>query len=190
MKIMALDLGKRSGVATGIAGGDLPRIEAVTLRGKADKPEAQARNLGCFLRDRWSIDTPELVVIESAMNPIASMSADATISQLYCHGALHALAGTYGVRVEIVAPQTARKHFTGKASAAPRRNAPRSLAQKRQDREDTNNMVLRRAIALRYLPHGSTDWDKASAAALFDFAAATFARAAPRELVFFGEAQP
>ena len=187
MKIMALDLGKRTGVATGISGGDLPRIEAVTLRGKADKAEKQARNLGCFLRDRWSIDTPDLVVIESAMNPVASKSADATISQLYCHGALHALAGTYGIRVEIARIQTARKHFAGKASAAQRRPGERSLLQQREDREATNNMVLRRAIMLRYLPHGCEDWDKASAAALFDYAAATFGRAAPRELVFFGE---
>jgi hypothetical protein len=188
MLIMALDLGKRTGVATGFAGEDMPRIEAVTLRGKADGADVQARNLGCFLRDRWQLPPrPDLVIIESAMNPVASKSADATISQLYCHGALHALAGTFGLRVEVVAAQTARRHFCGAASAAPRRGQPRTAAQQRKDREETNRMVVRRAITLGYLPHGSDDWDKASAAALFDFAAATYARTRPRELVMFGE---
>jgi hypothetical protein len=187
MLLMALDLGKRTGVATGRAGGDMPRVEAVTLRGSKDGVEVQARNLACFLRDRWTLDRPDLVIVESAMNPAASKSADATISQLYCHGALHALAGVYGLRVETAAAMTARKHFCGKASAAPRRGQPRTQAQQRQDREDTNNMVLRRAIMLGYLPHGCADWDKASAAALFDFAAATFARVRPKDLVLFGE---
>jgi hypothetical protein len=187
--IMALDLGKRSGVATGRAG-EMPRVEAVVLRGKSDGADVQAGNLACFLRDRWALDRPDLVVIESAMNPAASKSADATISQLYCHGALHALAGMKGIRVETVAAQTARKHFCGKVSAAPRRNQPRTLAQQRKDREETNRMVVKRAILLGYLPHGSDDWDKASAAALFDFASVTYARVQPKSLVLFGEPQP
>jgi hypothetical protein len=184
---MALDLAKRTGVATGIAG-QRPRIEAVILRGKADGVAVQARNLGCFLRDRWTLEKPDMVIVEAPMNPAASESADATISQIYCHGALNALAGVYGIRVETVAASTARKHFCGKPSAAPRRSQPRTRTQKRQDREDTNNMVVRRAILLGYLPHGSTDWDKASAAALFDFASVTYARKAPERLVLFGAA--
>jgi hypothetical protein len=48
-------------------------------------------------------------------------------------------------------------------------------------------MVMQRAIALGYLPKGCRDWDRADACALFDFAAATYARTPPRELVFFGE---
>jgi hypothetical protein len=187
MRLFCLDLGKRTGVAYGVAG-ETPRVEAVTLRGKADGPERQAANLGCFLRDRLTLERPDIVVIESAMNPVASKSADATISQLYCHGALHAIAGTYGLRVETVAAQTARKHFAGKSSASPRRGSPRTAAQMRQDREDTNRMIVKRAILLGYLPHGSDDWDKASACALYDFAAAKFGRVQPNSLVMFEEA--
>jgi hypothetical protein len=186
MLVWSIDPGKRMGVASGIAG-QMPRIEAVTLRGTKDPTEVQARNLGCFLRDRWAIDKPDLVVVESTDNPAAYPSADAALSQIYCHGALHALAGCYGVRVEKVAASTARAHFCGKASAATRGKGPRTPQQRREDREATNNMVLRRAIALRYLPHGCTDWEKAAAACIWDYACAHYARAQPRELVMFGE---
>jgi hypothetical protein len=186
MLIMALDPGRRSGVATGVAG-TIPRVEAVSLRGTKDGPEKAPSNLGCFLRDRWSLEKPDLLVVESPLNPAASKSADATISQLFCHGAIHAIAGCYGVPVRIVPAATARVHFCGKSSAAPKRNAPRTPQQQREDREATNNMVLKRAIALRYLPHGCTDWDKASAACLWDWASATLGRAQPKELVMFGQ---
>jgi hypothetical protein len=186
---MCLDLAKRSGVASGVVGPTQPRIEAVTLRRAGESVEQQAAALACFLRDRFIIDLPDLIVIESAMNPAASKSADATISQLYCHGALHAMAGVYGVEVRIVAAMTARKHFCGQASAAPRRKQPRTIRQQREDREATNMMVVRRAIALGYLPHGSTDWDMASAAALWDYGAVTFARKAPPRLVMFSDSR-
>jgi hypothetical protein len=187
MMVWALDLGKRTGVAAGDPENGLPRVEAVTLRGTKDVVHVQARNLACFLRDRWSLGKPDLIIVESALNPAASKSADATISQLLCHGAIHAMAGVYGVRVETVAPATARKHFCGRATAAPRRKAPRTSQQAREDREATNNMVLRRAISLRYLPHGCADWDKASAAALWDWAVAKYTQDQPRDFVFFEE---
>jgi hypothetical protein len=187
MLVWSIDPGKRMGVASGIAG-QMPRIEAVTLRGTKDPTEVQARNLGCFLRDRWAIDKPDLVVVESTDNPAAYPSADSALSQIYCHGALQALAGCYGVRVEKVAASTARVHFCGKASAAARGKGPRTPQQRREDREATNNMVLRRAIALRYLPHGTNDWEKSSAACLFDYAVRHFCRVPPHELVMFGEA--
>lgn len=164
----------------------MPRVEAVTLRGTKDGAIVQARNLGCFLRDRFALDKPDMIVVESAMNPAASKSADATIAQLLCHGALHALAGCYGIEVRTVAASTARSHFCGQASAAPRRTQRRTQKQARDDREATNRMVVKRAILLGYLPHGSDDWDKASAAALYDHASAHFARVQPRDLVLFG----
>jgi hypothetical protein len=186
MILQAIDPGKQMGVATGRAG-SIPRIEAVTLRGTKDPVEVQARNLGCFLRDRWALEKPDIVIIEATDNPAAYPSADAALSQIYCHGAVQALAGCYGIRVEKVAASTARVHFCGKASAAVRGKGPRTPQQKRDDREATNNMVLRRAIALRYLPHGSTNYDKASAACLFDFASATYGRVIPQRIVLFGE---
>jgi hypothetical protein len=187
MRIWTFDLGKRTGAAMGDPADGMPRIEAVTLRGTSDGPEVQARNLGCYLRDRLTFEKPDLIVIESALNPTASKSADATISQLLCHGALHALAGCYGIKVKIIAAATARKHFCGQASAAPRRAQPRTDKQKRDDREATNRMVVTRAIMLGYLPRGSDDWDKASAAALYDYAAAHYARVTPKSLVLFGD---
>jgi hypothetical protein len=192
MLIFALDPGKRAGIAYGDPKDGLPTIEAVALRGRADDPEAAARNFGCYLRDKFVFRLPHLIVVEKFLSPAASKSADATISQLLCHGAVHALAGCYGVPVEAVAAASVRTHFCDRASAAARRKrgTPRSLKQQRADREATNNMVLRRAIALRYLPHGCNDWDKASAASLWDWAAAHFCRWRPPELVMFDQDAP
>ncbi len=186
MRLMTLDLASRSGVAYGDSD-SAPTIEAVRLRGKAETPDVQARNLGCYLRDRFTLGLPDLIVVENYLNPAASKSADATIGALVTHGALCAIAGCYGVRVESVPAATVRRHFIGVSTLAPSRKQPRTAKQMREDRQRINDAVTKRAILLGYLPAGSNDWDRASAAALWDYAVSHFCRRSPAALVMFGE---
>jgi hypothetical protein len=193
MRIAAFDLGSyHTGYANGIAGGDvMPAICVADLRKRGQPVWVAPGQLGIFVRDRFRVERPDLIVVEDYLNPAASRSADATIAQLLCHGSLYNTAAQYSIAFRSVAPGTARAHFCGKASAAePRARgaAPKTSRQKNDDRERTNMMVVKRAIQLGYLPFGCTDWDKASAACLWDYGAAHFARAVPRELKLFSEA--
>lgn len=189
MRILALDLGKRMGVAYGdsmLLGhpGSL-FVDAVLIHGT--NAEFRARNFGVWLNSMLRGYPSDLIVTEAPMNPAASRSADATIGQLYLHGALQAVTANLDVDVETAPVMAVRKHFCGQATAAPRRTQKRTMAQANADRRAINMMVLHRAILLGYLPGDSLDWDCANACALFDFACAKFARTRPQDLVMFGE---
>jgi hypothetical protein len=191
MRILAIDLGKRMGIADGaetdFALNKRPRVEAVTLKGTS--AEARTRWFGNWIRERLYITGRyDLIVTESPMNPVVSKSADATIAQLYLHGALLAVAAVADVEVVHAPVMTVRKHFVGQATASHVhwKGHKRTVAEARVARTEINDMVLRRAILLGYLPEGSSDWDCANAAALWDFACAKYARALPKELVMFG----
>lgn len=184
MWILGLDLGtRRSGFGEGPAGdiGEC-RSGSVRLRREGQPMETAAANLGCFLRDRFVLRRPDLICVEHYLNPSAQKSADAAIGGLLLAGAVRAIAGCYGIRVEAPYDSTIRKHFTGKGRAG---ETERAAA--KDSRTATNEMVLRRAIALGYLPRDCRDWDRANAVAAFDYASAHFARRPPRELVMFGE---
>jgi len=187
VRILALDLGNRTGFACGVAGGPKPRIESWLLKKVGQPVETSCRNLACSLRDNIQLENPDLIVAEHWLHPAVQPSADVIITQLQQHGVVEAIAGVFGIRV--VRPTSAqfRTHFCGQSSAGTRRKGPRTERQKADDREATNMMVVRRAILLGYLPHGSTDWDKASAAGLYDYASAVYGRTPPRELILFGE---
>jgi hypothetical protein len=175
MFILALDLGTRkTGFAEGPAG-DIARCRSGSVRlRKGDAPmEAAAANLGCFLRDRFVLRKPDLICVEHYLNPAAQKHADAAIGGLLLAGALRAIAGCYGIRVEAPYDSTIRKHFAGKGRAG--------------DRTSSNDMVLKRAIVLGYLPRDCKDWDRANAVACFDYASAHYARKAPAALVLFAE---
>jgi hypothetical protein len=169
---MTLDPAIRTGFAVGDAS-EMPRVGAARLKKPSEPIEVAIANMGCFLRDQFVLDRPDLLVIEKALHPSVQPHAAPVISSLMLEGAIRAIAGTYGVRVEEVASSTFRKHFCGQANAG--------------DRTATNLMVLRQAITMGYLPRTCTDWDRASACALFDYAAAKFANQAPKALVLFGE---
>ena len=186
MKLIALDLGNRCGFACGNAGSK-PRIESWVVKRKGEPVQVAVRNLACTLRDNIQFENPDIIITENWLDPSVQPSSDVVITQMLLHGAVEALAGVFGIRTERPTSAQFRKHFCGQASAAPRRQVRRTEKQKREDREATNMMVVKRAILLGYLPHGSADWDKASAAGLFDYGSAHYARTAPRELVLFGE---
>jgi hypothetical protein len=163
-------------------------VSAWRLRRAGQSAERAAENLGCYLRDLLSVEAIDLIAVEEYMNPAASASADATIMALLLRGALEGVAGCYGVQVREATAATIRVHFCGKATAVParkRNGPPKTSRQKALDREETKRMVWRRAVTLGYLERGGAeDFDKADAAALFDYSAATFARAT-RPLALF-----
>jgi hypothetical protein len=187
VRLLALDLGNRCGFATGEAGGK-PRVESWILKTPKQTPEVACRNLACSLRDEVRSEKPDVIVVEAWMHPAAQPSADVIITHMQLHGAVEAVAGCFGIRTERPTSAQYRKHFCGQSTAGARRPPAARTPQMRQaDRRATNDMVLRRAILLGYLPADSTDWDRAAAVALWDFGCAHFARRAPAELVLFGE---
>lgn len=172
MKILALDVATVTGYAIGHAG-DIPQSGSVRLKRRDDGADVAAFNMLAFLRDRFVLDKPDLVAIEHFLNPVAQKSADAVILQLQCFGVAVAACQAYSIRYETPHMDAIRKHFCGQARAG--------------KREDTKRMVLNRAKALRYIPSDCSDDNRADACALFDYAAAHFARVQPKALVFFGE---
>jgi hypothetical protein len=188
MLILALDLARRMGYAIGEAG-TIPRAGAKLLASREEPPAAGAQELGRFIRDVIVLEKPDLVVVEHWLHPSVQRTGDVVLWQLHLHGALHGVLGCWhGIQFEHVAAASVRKHFCGAASAAPRRGRERTSREQREDRAATKAMVIDRAIALGYLPKTRRDDDIADACALFDYAAAHFARRPMRELVMFGEA--
>ncbi len=172
MLILALDLGTRTGFAFGEAG-RIPASSSVTLKKPSEEHEVAARNLARFLRDHTAGRRPDLIAVEHYLPPSAQQHDAPVISSLLLAGALQAFAGSHDVRVEAPHPGTVRKHFLGRANLG--------------DRKLTNAAVVSRALALRYLPPGCADWDRANACAVFDFACAQYARRLP-SLVLLGAA--
>lgn len=193
MRILALDLAASCGWATGIAG-ETPRASVWRLRKKGQDTETAARNLGVFLRDLFVLETPDLIAAEDFMSLAAQLSAASGEMALRLHGALDAVAGAYGIPVRRTGAATIRCHFIGQSTALParkRNEPPRTAKQKADAREATKRMVFKRAQALGYIERGAAEnFDMSDALAVWDYAAATFARAS-RPLVMFGsEATP
>ena len=180
MRICCFDLASRTGVAFG--GVDaMPTIVAWPLRRAGQSTEFAVGNLGENLRDLFDLEQFDLVVAEEYLNPAAAPSADAVISQIMMHGCLEGIAKIYGIGVRRVPVATVRVHLCGKATAHPPRrkgSMPLSAREKAKNREDTKAMVFKQCVALGYFERGAKpDFDRADAAALFDFAAATYGRA-------------
>jgi Holliday junction resolvasome RuvABC endonuclease subunit len=172
MRIMALDIATVTGFAIGEAG-RIPQSGSVRLKRPAEGADVAAFNMLAFLRDRFVLDAPDLVVIEDFLNPVAHKSADAVILQLQCFGVAVAVCRSYGLRFETPKPETIRKHFAGRGRAG--------------TRQETKAMVLNRAKALGYVPRDCRDDNRADACAAFDYASAHYARVQPKSLVLFGE---
>lgn len=179
MILQAFDLAGRTGIATGSPGA-VPKIYAAQLKlKKTEEAVDVAWRFGRFLDEFWTFNRPDLIVVEDFMHPTASENGAATIYALLLRGALQGAAGRIGVPVRSIHMSSARLHFCGRSSAHPRRQGkPRTNAQKAQDREDTNMMVWRRAVTLGYFGRGDVpDFDKGSAACLFDYASANWCNA-------------
>lgn len=190
MKILCLDLARQLGMAVGTAGADKPTISSHNLAKKGEGYEAACAKFGPLLRDWMRVESPDLVVVEHWLHPLAHPSADAVIMQMHLHGVVRGLAGCKGVPIRMPTADEVRIHFCGKKSAMKRTRGPKTPQQKAEARKATKSMVINRAILLGYLPHGCTDDNAADAAALFDFSCAHYARVNSAPLHLFNEGAP
>jgi hypothetical protein len=188
MRILALDIGARAGIAIGDTGnGAPPRIEAWRLRDKDDSHERGAANLACALNDLIKPNPPDLIAVEQYLSPVVQKSADVITSHLLAHGAVEAVAALNGIRVVRPTVNEIRQHFIGCVTVRPRTRQQRTGRQRADDRAELNSLVVARAIMLGYLGRDCADWDKAAAAAVWDYSMARYARRIPAALVLFGE---
>lgn len=191
MRILALDIGLTFGFSNGVAGEIPPRSGSIIVGQRGGDPHAAAAKFGAELRTQFFVfknERPEMIVAEAPLHPSASYGGDALICQLLMHGALDDTAGAYAVPLRRVAIQSVRKHFIGAASVTPRTTGRQRTPKEREAaRKAIKAAVLARAHLLGYFPRSISDTDRADACAVFDYAAAHYARAAPRSLHLFGE---
>ena len=126
-------------------------------------------------------ERPELVIYEAPL-PIGALmdvgddgkigyrSSPKTISLLNgLADGVEVICGPYGIRTAIGNVQTVRKHFLGQARP-----------------EEPKAAVIKRCHLMGLMPDDCYDDNRADALALWDYAAATYGRRAPAELVLFG----
>jgi len=179
MKILALDLAIRSGFAFGVAGNAPRTIRSgvVVLKDSDDGREISYANLIAWLDERFRADRPDLVVKEAPLNLQGYRNlgnAAATVRITFgLHAVVEGVCARFRIRCEEAADATIRKHFIGRANCG--------------SRAATKAAVVQRCHALGYMPREATSDDRADAIAIWDFAAATFGRRQPHDLVLFGE---
>jgi hypothetical protein len=139
------------------------------------------------MRDWLRVESPDAIIVEDFLHPLAQLSADVVIQQLHFHGVVRALAACKSVPIRTVRADVVRVHFCGKKSALKITRGEKTPKQKADARKATKQMVLQRAILLGYLPRGASDDNAADAAAIFDWACHHVARTTPRELHLFEE---
>lgn len=174
--IVSLDLGSSTGYAIG-APGSVPSSGSLRLKSPSDDPGVAFGRLLTFLDGTFRKTRPALVAIERPMHlggtARAGNSERAVVLAYGLFAVAQAVCHMWTVPVVAEYPATVRKHFLG--VGAPRR------------RKDAKAAVLRRARLLGLIPRDCEDEDRADAAAIFDWAAATHFRARPKELHLFGE---
>lgn len=168
--IYALDLATKTGFAIG-APGAKPRSGVVKLKDPEDEAARAMRNIGCFLRDQFTVETPDLVVYEAAMTSGAMLNhGNASVTADFAWqlvGAVEAICGCYGVRTVPANVQTVRKHFTGRARYDSRKEAKRA--------------VVQRCHLLGLMPRAKNDDNQADALAIWNWAEARYGRRAPED---------
>jgi hypothetical protein len=177
--ILALDIATRCGFALGSPGA-IPRSGTVVLKRPDEPREVAFANFMFWLSARLNIEKPALIVKEAPfhLGAFAKVgNSEAAVKLTYgLHAIAEGLARRYGIRIESVADQTVRCHFIGKGRLG--------------DRKATKAAVVERCQVLKLMPRECTDDNRADAIATWDWAAATFGRARPRELHLFNEAAP
>lgn len=180
MKILSLDLGLIMGWAWGETGA---RPESGSVR--LSEGALGAGEQGVWLRDhRREHGLPDLIIIEKYMNPAGQRNVAPIISGLRFNGAVHAIAGVYGVKVAEVQASTIRKAVCGRASAAGDVSPliPKSRLREAQ-RKATKAMVVRTMILRGIIPAGCIDDNRADAACGWVYAEAVYGRRAPAQFI-------
>jgi hypothetical protein len=176
--MVALDLAIETGFAIGRAG-ERPRSGSVRLKKRCQDERVAWRNLGCWLRDQFKLERPDLVVYEAALDPHAMVNmgnSSFTVAMQWGHiAALEAICGPLALRTEPINVQSVRKHFTGRARWPTRHDAKRA--------------VLERCWMLGYFGRDCKNDNRADACAVFDYASAVYGKRSLRsaELVMFEE---
>lgn len=174
--IMALDMGVTLGVAIG-GPGAIPRSYSVRLKKPSQDGAMAMANLVAFLHAEFTKTRPALLVKEAppALQGFANMgNAERTVRLTYgLHGVAEAMATRFGVPWHEVHDATARKHFLGRGRLG--------------SRSETKAAVIARCHLLGFFAKTVTNEDRADACCVWDWACATLARTAPRDLHLFGE---
>lgn len=117
--ILTLDIATVTGFCLGRAGA-VPRVGTWRLKTADDDPARAGRNLGCNLRDLFTVELPDLVIVEAAMEPGAMHAAgnsSRTVALLWrLQGAVDAVCGCYGLRVKRANVNSVRKAVLGIAT--------------------------------------------------------------------------
>lgn len=159
--LLTLDLATRTGFAWG-SPGDIAGVRSGSIKLKDPQDEARraARNLGCWLRDEFSVEAPDLLVYEAAYSAAqmmhmgnASHTADSAWQLV---GAVNAVAACYGVRTEEANLDDVRGHFTGRKRWG--------------GRDEAKRKVVERCHLLGYFPNDCRDDNRGDACAVFDWA--------------------
>lgn len=176
MKLLSLDLGRKTGFAHGMAG-TVPESGTVVLRKPGENNALALGALARWLRDHVKRHgKPDLILAEHWMSPQAQPSGAAVEDALRLNGVVHAIAGVYGINVTEPYPATIRSQVCGAAYGPKRADGSR----------DTKGLVIRTMVLLGYIPSDCIDEDRADACAGFAFLEANFARKAPSNLILTG----
>ena len=184
MLILACDLATNSGFAIGNAG-EKPRSWAMRLRSDGDDPERAFKRLGIELRDLFMMEKPDLIVVETPISMGGMVERDDQSARGFRFksrpetiyiltglvGVVFGIAGPYGIPARKVNVQTVRKHFLGVARPS----------------GDPKKLTVARCHMLGLMARDCKDDNRADAIALHDYAAATFGRAIPAQLILHGE---
>ncbi len=162
MDILSLDLARMTGFARGKPG-DKPIYGTVELRKRGEPNGLAPGALGRWLRDHVrERGKPDLLICEHWMSPKAQKSTSIIEDSLRLNGAVHAVAGVYGIEVVEPYPATVRAMVCGKANAG--------------DRDSTKRLVIDSLILRGLVPKEFRDEDAADAIAGLVYAHAVFGR--------------
>jgi hypothetical protein len=164
-RVLTLDISTKTGWCVGSPSSGIERCGVEKLKDPEDEPRRAGRKLGMFLRDQFSMEDFELVVVEAAMNPAAMMGANnsayATALAWRLVGAVDAVCGCYGIRVVDVQATAHRKFVTGQSRWG--------------DRKEAKRQAIAGVKRLGLWPAGQRDSDDlADAIALFAYSISAF----------------
>lgn len=170
MIILAIDPGTRTGIAIGDSRANPDSFAILLAAPITGAPEDRAATLAARLIELIREHKPELIAIEAFLPPHKQLAMAPAVISLMLHGAVAAISGLYKIPLISIAPATWRKHFLGKSP---------------KGRFEIKSAVIDRAHLIGYLPKDVIDSDRAEALGIWDYAAAKYGRAIPKELLLF-----
>ncbi len=177
MKLLALDLGRSLGWCLGDSG-VIPASGSLLLRKRDDANALAVGALGRWLRDCVrQKGKPDMIIVEHWMSPKAQKAVAIIEDSLRLNGAVHAIAGVYGIPVAEPYPATVRSQVCGKPYAEG------ESARTGRKMSNTKWLVIDAMVFRGYLPKGCEDDDRADASALWCWGEANYAKVAPERFV-------